>query len=663
MRIWMVCCVACVAVAVLAAEVSQQERVAARNRLLPCTERGTRAITVDGDLADWGDLRDGGFAFHQILDVTTSTPHDDDPDAAVAKVLYDDAALYLALRVRDISVITPAKAGDFGSGDIVDLYLDVRPLTGEVGKRLGDNAYTDGVYQLNCSPASANGQPLVCQQATFQKVRAIGPFAAAGRREADGYTMEFRFPVDSLLPGLPAGRLRQPVGVEFMVGDTDGSDASRSPYVFYSWSGAGNYYRFAQNLACTDPGATPAQPRGVIYARPAVYQYPGQVMAALACRDDVKHAEGHLAVACRFAATSVDRVPRTYDNAGKPIPTKPVYATQSTWYRYPTLGVNFLRRGLRMTASGQGRYDIETAFPGLNLPPVTSRYYGWSNTKAGVLSPVGTQPPADPLKQILGAWARPLLETPYTLGRPQIRGVVVLSLPPDYCYALSAATAGKAPAVPVYRARLVVTPQAGGAPVWQSADLPLAPVGPPFTIPTATLPNGVYTVTLQVVEANGTVHNIRNEYPSAYGAMLAEAVTPLVVNPPRPIERPSTVRDARPLRTTATLIGNPTKTQFPRDNVLDCQARGVQDLQLYQGRIYVGCGDWNENRGPIQIWSFAPPTAGTTPDYAREFSVDDESVDTLRVYGDTLLVPGIDAADKVADQWALGNLYYKTDGA
>jgi len=52
---------------------------------------------------------------------------------------------------------------------------------------------------------------------------------------------------------------------------------------------------------------------------------------------------------------------------------------------------------------------------------------------------------------------------------------------------------------------------------------------------------------------------------------------------------------------TSIKIGNPGLVQFPNSDSDDRIARGVQDLQAYQGRIYVGDGDASNNRGPIKV--------------------------------------------------------------
>ena len=94
----------------------------------------------------------------------------------------------------------------------------------------------------------------------------------------------------------------------------------------------------------------------------------------------------------------------------------------------------------------------------------------------------------------------------------------------------------------------------------------------------------------------------------------------------------------------------------------DCQARSVHDLHLYEGRIYVGVGDGNRNRGPIDIWSFDPAQDGDRLTFIKEFTVDDESVDIFRDYEGKLFVPGIDSTVEAPLHLTFGNLYVKAGG-
>ena len=99
--------------------------------------------------------------------------------------------------------------------------------------------------------------------------------------------------------------------------------------------------------------------------------------------------------------------------------------------------------------------------------------------------------------------------------------------------------------------------------------------------------------------------------------------------------------DAKKLLTHAVSVGSPNARIYTRNDWKDNFARSVWDMQLYNGRVYFGCGDSVFNRGPIVIWSF---TTDGDPDKVKficEFKACQESVEVFRVFGDKMYVPGI----------------------
>lgn len=84
--------------------------------------------------------------------------------------------------------------------------------------------------------------------------------------------------------------------------------------------------------------------------------------------------------------------------------------------------------------------------------------------------------------------------------------------------------------------------------------------------------------------------------------------------------------------------------------------RAVHDLAVYQGRLYMGYGDADNNLGrvtPIACRYWADPASTKTVD---EFLVDEEEIQRYRIIGDELWIAGVDATE---DAW-LGNVYYRT---
>ena len=94
-------------------------------------------------------------------------------------------------------------------------------------------------------------------------------------------------------------------------------------------------------------------------------------------------------------------------------------------------------------------------------------------------------------------------------------------------------------------------------------------------------------------------------------------------------------------------------------------ARGIRDLQVWQGRVYLGYGDWYANLGPIDIWGYDPITSEfisetvyVNPDRPAA-PVDEESIDRYCVIDEDLYIPGTDPC--CGDGWDFGN-FYRNDG-
>lgn len=81
--------------------------------------------------------------------------------------------------------------------------------------------------------------------------------------------------------------------------------------------------------------------------------------------------------------------------------------------------------------------------------------------------------------------------------------------------------------------------------------------------------------------------------------------------------------------------------------------RAVQDLAVYQDRLYVGYGDANLNLGrvtPIEVRAF---TDDSRTDVTTEFRTDEEQIEQYRALDGDLWIAGVDATE---DAW-LGNVY------
>ena len=70
-------------------------------------------------------------------------------------------------------------------------------------------------------------------------------------------------------------------------------------------------------------------------------------------------------------------------------------------------------------------------------------------------------------------------------------------------------------------------------------------------------------------------------------------------------------------------------------------ARNLWDLQTYRGRLYLGYGDAITNTGPTDVIAFDPARRA----FEHETTLPEEAILTYHVFGDRLVVPGVDAVD------------------
>ena len=100
-------------------------------------------------------------------------------------------------------------------------------------------------------------------------------------------------------------------------------------------------------------------------------------------------------------------------------------------------------------------------------------------------------------------------------------------------------------------------------------------------------------------------------------------------------------------------VADPYRPFYPENSKSDCEARSIRDMRFFDGAIYIGCGDYRLNAGPILVLSFT--NSKNTIKLYPEFVVDEEAIEVFRVYNNTLYVPGKDARQ----DWSFGNYYFK----
>lgn len=69
------------------------------------------------------------------------------------------------------------------------------------------------------------------------------------------------------------------------------------------------------------------------------------------------------------------------------------------------------------------------------------------------------------------------------------------------------------------------------------------------------------------------------------------------------------------------------------------QGRQILDLEVHDGKVWAGYGDYGANTGPITLAAYDPTSGG---DFAAATTVDTEAIYNLRSVGDTLVAPATD---------------------
>ena len=98
-----------------------------------------------------------------------------------------------------------------------------------------------------------------------------------------------------------------------------------------------------------------------------------------------------------------------------------------------------------------------------------------------------------------------------------------------------------------------------------------------------------------------------------------------------------------------TELGIPTQKQYS----LGAKARCPWDLKIFDGKLFVGCGDYAANTGPTILWAYDLSQGK----WVSSGDVRDEAVTTFRIIGNKLTAPGIDPMGS----WNVGS-FYQYDG-
>ena len=98
-------------------------------------------------------------------------------------------------------------------------------------------------------------------------------------------------------------------------------------------------------------------------------------------------------------------------------------------------------------------------------------------------------------------------------------------------------------------------------------------------------------------------------------------------------------------------IGIPLEERYSKGNI----ARFIPDIIAYDGRIYVGGGDDEDNQGAVPLMAYDEEGREWTCEYKE---VPEEKIQRFYIINDTLMFSG---ADPMED-WTFGNYYFLNDG-
>ncbi len=100
-------------------------------------------------------------------------------------------------------------------------------------------------------------------------------------------------------------------------------------------------------------------------------------------------------------------------------------------------------------------------------------------------------------------------------------------------------------------------------------------------------------------------------------------------------------------------LGHPLAQRYPDGSEFQ-DARNISDLKAFDGKLYVGHGDWGVNSGPTDLWYYDLHKK----EFVNQGQIEDEAADHFRVINGRLYVPGTDPRE----DWSLGNFYRLENG-
>lgn len=584
-------------------------------------------IAVDGDLAEWAALPLIYLDSRWDL-ISGDLENPLRPDRAVLWIARDDQVLYAAVRVKDEEVANPHTGAELWQGDGLELFLDLRPE-----RAAGDTAVlgaTPGCYRLLFAPLSPEGAPQARWHCLPSGSGGPRSLTVASRLLPDGYALELGIPFDQL-NGAPAAC--QSIGLEALIDDVRRlEDGQFSQPVRYRWTG------WAVPLS-----SLAARQHLVRYLRPWHVQrdHSHRFAAAAVFRLGLEPAD--LQFSFRYAANRADRPadPADWEVPDRDPPPFPEDADSLHIWDDPALGVRLIERELRLTSLMGGRYWLLCQVPTLDgISTDTLRAYYLERREGGIFSLVD--------RLLDEALLAPALAEHLGLVPRQYHffdadtAWIELRLWPNGNLLWSLAEQRETSPLGVRLEVSAARPDA--MPVWRDS-LALGGQSLAFCLPLGGLADGAYRVRGAIVDSTGRA------FPLHHALALG-------VHRGRDGILPARLDTAKTLFTRLLSVANPNRRRFPRDDASHSHARSAWDLQAYQGRIYLGCGDWQDDQGPIDLWSFAPTSLGGKLVVLHELTLDEEVAERFAVVNDWLVIPDAEPEDP----WDRGALYLKERG-
>lgn len=103
-------------------------------------------------------------------------------------------------------------------------------------------------------------------------------------------------------------------------------------------------------------------------------------------------------------------------------------------------------------------------------------------------------------------------------------------------------------------------------------------------------------------------------------------------------------------------LGIPLLEQYPNGEDYLIRARVAWDTIFFDGNLYVGCGDYDSNMGPVKVWHYDPDKGAWE---ASAEPLEDEHIKRFTVLDGTLTIPGTDPRG----DWSQGSFYTLEGGA